>query len=75
MNQRDYRLHLDGYTAAATGSGLSDSPHGGRDGFLWRGGAQAWLDENDPDGSGRPQTQETALQDGSGVAISTRPLS
>jgi hypothetical protein len=75
MNAKDYRLHLDGYQAAATGSGLSDSPHGGRDGVLWRGGVQAWLDENDQAADGRPQTQKTALQDGPGVAIPARPLS
>lgn len=46
MNARDYRLHLDGKEAAARGAGLSDSPHGGRDGDLWRGGVRAWLDEH-----------------------------
>ena len=46
MNQRDYRLHLDGREAAARGAGLSDSPHGGRDGDLWRGGVRSWLDEH-----------------------------
>jgi hypothetical protein len=75
MNARDYRLHLDGREAAARGSGLSDSPYGGRDGDLWRGGIRSWLDENDQDSNGRPPAQETALQDGSGVAISTRRLS
>jgi len=50
MNARDYRIHLDGYAAAARGSGLSDSPHGGRDGDLWRGGVRSWLDEHDDQG-------------------------
>jgi hypothetical protein len=82
MNARDYRLHLDGREAAARGAGLSDSPHGGRDGDLWRGGVRSWLDEHpDPDGdetdetgSGRPPAQKTTLYDGPGRAISTRPL-
>ena len=46
MNRRDYHLHLDGYAAAARGAGLSDSPHGGSDGDLWRGGVRSWLDEH-----------------------------
>lgn len=51
MNQRDYRLHLDGREAASRGAGLSDSPYGGRDGDLWRGGVRSWLDAHpDPDG-------------------------
>ena len=45
MNARDYRIHLDGKEAAARGAGLSDSPHGGKDGDLWRGGVRSWLDE------------------------------
>lgn len=45
MNQRDYQLYLEGYHAAAHGSGLSDDPHGGRDGDLWRRGVKSWLDE------------------------------
>ena len=46
MNARDYRIHLDGKEAAARGAGLSDSPHGGKDGELWRGGVRSWLDEH-----------------------------
>ena len=52
MNRRDYRLHLDGREAAARGAGISDSPYGGRDGSLWRGGARSWLDEHDKKGDG-----------------------
>jgi len=74
MNRRDYRLHLDGREAAARGAGLSDSPHGGRDGDLWRGGVRSWLDENDQDGDGRPPAQKTTLQDAPQGAISTRPI-
>lgn len=78
MNARDYRLHLDGREAAACGAGLSDSPHGGRDGDLWRGGVRSWLDEHgdetDPDGDGRPPAQETTLQDALQGTISNRPL-
>lgn len=68
MNARDYRLHLDGREAAARGAGLSDSPHGGRDGDLWRGGVRSWLDEH-------PDPEKTTAQDAPGRAISTRPLS
>jgi hypothetical protein len=46
MNARDYRLHTEGREAAAGGDGLSDSPYGGRDGDLWRGGVRSWLDEH-----------------------------
>jgi hypothetical protein len=53
MNRREYQLHLDGYQAAAHGAGLSDSPHGGADGFIWRQGVSAWLDENGPAGGSR----------------------
>lgn len=45
MTRRDYRLYLEGYQAAAHGSGLSDSPYGGKDGDLWRRGVRSWLDE------------------------------
>jgi len=79
MNARDYRLHLDGREAAARGAGLSDSPHGGRDGDLWRGGVRSWLDEhgdeNDATRAELDPAQKTALQDGPGRAISTRPIS
>jgi len=83
MNARDYRLHLDGREAAARGAGLSDSPHGGRDGDLWRGGVRSWLDEHpDPDGdetgaldAAGPDPEKTTAQDAPGRAISTRPLS
>jgi len=81
MNARDYRLHLDGRQAAARGSGLSDSPHGGRDGDLWRSGVATWLDEHDGDPGPDPApgcfgspTAETALDVAPGQAISTRPL-
>ena len=79
MNQREYRLHLDGREAAARGAGLSDSPHGGPDGDLWRGGVRSWLDEHgdeyDQDGGGRPPAQEKTLLEAPGGAISARPLS
>jgi hypothetical protein len=79
MNRRDYILYLDGREAAAAGSGLSDSPHGGRDGDLWRGGVRSWLDEHgdetDETRPGRPPARKTALQDGSGCVFSTRPIS
>jgi len=82
MNRRDYALFCEGRWHAENGRGLSDSPYGGRDGDLWRGGVRSWLDEhpdpdgdeNDPDGRGRPPAQKTALQDAPGRAISTRPL-
>jgi hypothetical protein len=69
MNQRDYRLYLDGREAAAAGKGLSDSPHGGTDGDLWRRGVRSWLDEHldsdqapDPEnGTRRPPTEKTTL--------------
>ena len=47
MNRRDYAIYMHGYHDAARGSGLSDSPYGGTDGFLWRRGVAAWLDEQD----------------------------
>ena len=83
MNARDYRLHLDGYQAAARGAGLSDSPHGGRDGDLWRGGVRSWLDEHpDPDGDetgdldqAGPDPEKTTAQDAPQGAISTLPIS
>jgi hypothetical protein len=74
MNRRDYAIFQDGRTAAAHGSGLSDSPHGGRDGDLWRQGVQAWLDENDQDGRGRPRPEKHRPQNAPGRAISIRPL-
>lgn len=49
MNMKDYQVHLEGYAAAALGSGLSDAPHGGRRGDLWRGGVRVWLDEHEAD--------------------------
>ena len=52
MNQRDYRLYLDGRHAAADGSGISGSPYGGRDGDLWRSGVRTWLDEHGDETSG-----------------------
>ena len=75
--------HPDGHHEADRGAGLSDSPYGGTDGFLWRRGVATWLDEhpdpdgdeNDQDGRGRPPAQKTTLYDGPGRAISTRPLS
>ena len=79
MNARDYRLHLDGREAAARGAGLSDSPYGGRDGDLWRGGVRSWLDEHGDetgnlDAAG-PDPEKTTAQDAPGQAISTRPIS
>jgi hypothetical protein len=73
MNKRDYAIYQDGRTAAAHGSGLSDCPHGGRDGILWRQGLRSWLDENEQDGRGRPLAQKTTLQDAPGGSISIRP--
>jgi len=82
MNRRDYTIYMLGYHDAARGAGLSDSPYGGTDGFLWRRGVATWLDEHpDPDGdendqaaAGWPPAQKTTLYDGPGRAISTRPL-
>ena len=81
MNRRDYALYQEGETAAAHGAGLSDSPHGGRDGLLWRSGVRTWLDAHDVDPGPDPApgrfgspARETALDVGPGVAISTRPL-
>jgi len=79
MNRRDYTIYMLGYQAAAGGAGLSDSPHGGRDGDLWRGGVRSWLDEHgdetDPAAAGRPPAQKTTLQDDLQGANSTRPIS
>ena len=85
MNARDYRLHLDGREAAARGAGLSDSPHGGRDGDLWRGGVRTWLDEHgDETGDQAPDpascsfgspAEKTTRYVAPGLAISTRPIS
>jgi len=79
MNRRDYTIYMLGYHDAGRGAGLSDSPHGGRDGDLWRDGVRSWLDahgdETDETGSGRPPAQKTTLYDGRGAAISTAPLS
>ena len=44
MNSRAYRLFLEGRKAAKAGAGLSDSPHGGMDGDLWRAGVRDVLD-------------------------------
>jgi len=44
MNRRDYAIFREGYEAGRRGAGLSDSPHGGRDGGLWRQGLAAFLD-------------------------------
>jgi hypothetical protein len=79
MNSLDYAMFLQGREAAARGAGLSDSPHGGSDGDLWRAGVRSWLDEHgdetDQDGSGRLSDQAPALQDAPGPAISTPPIS
>lgn len=45
MNARDYAIWRHGYDEATAGAGLSDDPYGGRDGFIWRRGVQARLDE------------------------------
>ena len=42
---REYRIHSEGRQAAAGGAGLLASPYAGHDGDLWRGGWQAWIDE------------------------------
>ena len=64
MNRRDYTIYMLGYHDAARGAGLSDSPYGGTDGFLWRRGVATWLDEhsgeNDPAGRGRLTAQKMA---------------
>jgi hypothetical protein len=44
MNQRAYKIHQEGQAAAAQGAGLSDSPYGGQDGFLWRRSVSEWID-------------------------------
>ena len=49
MNRRDYQVYQTGREAAAGGAGLSDDPHGGRDGDLWRRGVADWLDEHGDD--------------------------
>ena len=82
MNRRDYDLFREGRWHAENGRGLSDSPHGGRDGDLWRGGVRSWLDEHpDPDGdetgdldAAGLDPEKTTAQDAPGLAISTRPL-
>lgn len=79
MNARNYRLYLDGREAAARGAGLSDSPHGGRDGDLWRDGVRSWLAEHgdetgDLDAAG-PDPEKTTAQDALQGAISTPPIS
>jgi hypothetical protein len=80
MNRRDYTIYMLGYHDAARGAGLSDSPYGGTDGFLWRRGVATWLDEHGdqaPDPAscsfGSP-AEKTTRYDGPGRAISTRPL-
>jgi hypothetical protein len=63
MNQRDHAIYQAGREAAARGAGLSDSPSGGRDGFLWRQGVSAWLNENDQDsGAGGLQAGDQAAE-------------
>ena len=74
MNRRDYRLHLDGYQAAARGAGLSDSPHGGTDGDLWRGGVREWLDQHGDEPEPAPGRFGSPAQDAPGVAIGRRPV-
>ena len=79
MNRRDYALFCEGRWHAENGRGLSDSPHGGRDGDLWRGGVRSWLDEHGDetgnlDAAG-PDPEKTTAQDAPGQAISTRPIS
>lgn len=78
MNRRDYTIYMLGYHEAARGAGLSDSPYGGTDGFLWRRGVATWLDEHgdetgDLDQAG-PDPEKTTLQDAPQGAISTRPI-
>jgi len=45
MKRRDYKIFTQGYDDALNGAGLSDSPYGGLDGYLWRRGVQSRLDE------------------------------
>ena len=63
MNQREYHLYLDGRQAAAGGAGLSDSPHGGIDGDLWRSGVRSWLDDHGNEGGA---ARSVDLQDRTG---------
>jgi hypothetical protein len=86
MNQRDYAIYHEGRAAAANGAGLSDSPHGGRDGILWRQGARAWLNENDQAGEKTKAPKKKIIQayadrngippgqDDTGGSISSRRL-
>jgi hypothetical protein len=65
-------------SGTARGAGLSDSPYGGRDGDLWRGGVRSWLDEHrdetgDLDAAGL-DPEKTTAQDVTGRPISTRVL-
>jgi hypothetical protein len=53
MNQRAYAVYSDGYQAAARGAGVSDSPHGGMDGVLWREGVWVWMRERDERDAGK----------------------
>jgi len=78
MNARDYRIYCSGREAAARGAGLSDSPHGGSDGDLWRDGVRSWLDEHgDETGelyAAGLDPEKTTLKDGPGLANAMRPL-
>ena len=68
MNRRDYGIFREGYEAARRGAGLSDAPHGGRDGDLWRRGLAAALDEEEAHGT----TERTADHDGEDEAEDNR---
>lgn len=68
MNRRDYKIYMLGYQQAAHGAGLSDSPYGGADGFLWRRGVVTWLDEHSGETS-----EKTTAQDSPEAALSTGP--
>ena len=62
MNQRDYKIHMEGQAAAAKGAGLSDSPYGGQDGVLWRGGASAWMDAHPDELTTENDSHSVALE-------------
>ena len=78
MNRRDYTIYMLGYHDAARGAGLSDSPYGGTDGFLWRRGVATWLDEhgdeNDATRVKPDPAQKTTLQDALQRVGENRPL-
>jgi len=69
MNRRDYTIYMLGYHEAARGAGLSDSPYGGTDGFLWRRGVATWLDEHGKARSRLDPYQDTPPKPGKGRKV------